>query len=685
MSGYKVNMIKAAAVGCMLLLLPCLSVGEEMAEFGVFPMSGPEGMLLVMQGKPLHPSAASANGGWVGYHIYRKGAQDTGFVRITEKPLSRVGSLAELETFAGGPVDGLERLVGATTKQELWEKLIANDSSAMVLGIFSRSFFEAMGLVRWDRKVEKGKTYSYRATRVDGNGKESAPSEAIEATLGKIPFALVGPLDPKASNEKTGVVLGWRVNPDDSGALSYSIYRSPDLEGSFLRLNKHPLVLTIDPNSDAEPRGTFTDSTAQQGREYYYAIVSVDYAGNESPRDKMLAVHIADVTPPPIPQNVFADPSSLGISIKWDEVNDPGIAGYHIYRSQNPDSFYVKITEALLPYDTGFYEDKTATASDRAFYRITAVDQAGNESEQSARALSLYENYVMPLPPQGVKAERAGTGIRVTWSRNEEEDIQGYYVYRADSYGGELTQISPLLLPDTLTYLDSSQYLSSRGEYWYLLQAINHTGISSQLSSPVSMSPAVTESTDAPQGFWGYYDYGGSRLFWKIPDENMVSGYNLYRASEADSTTWTKLHATPLDRTVSEYRDTAVLANQQYRYRMTALNPKGEESGASYVVKLSTFVAVAPAPGGMRVTNSGGVPVVIWNPAHLSDLQGYRVYRRETNSTASVITEPMLPSTAGEYRDKTAVKGRKYFYSISSVDKWGRESERSTEIEFLFQ
>jgi fibronectin type 3 domain-containing protein len=87
----------------------------------------------------------------------------------------------------------------------------------------------------------------------------------------------------------------------------------------------------------------------------------------------------------------------------------------------------------------------------------------------------------------------------------------------------------------------------------------------------------------------------------------------------------------------------------------------------------------------MRVTNSGGVPVIIWNPAHLSDLQGYRVYRRETSSTASVITEPIVPSVTGEYRDKTASKGRKYFYSISSVDKWGRESERSAEIEFLFQ
>ncbi|MBK7143015.1 MAG: hypothetical protein IPH75_13135 [bacterium] len=664
-----------------IFLLPVLSTAQEEAEFGVYPMSGPEGILLVIQGQPLHPTVASQNSGWVGYHIYRKADSDTSYIRITSQPVSRVGSLEELEAFAGGPIDGLERLVGLTTKQELWQRLAANDSSAMILGIFSRSFYEAMGLLRWDRLVEKGKAYSYRATRVDKNGKESEASEPVSATYGTPPFSLLGPLDPQIANTKKGVELTWQRNPDDSGGMSYSVYRTPDLEGSFIRLNRYSLILTPD-SATGEPRGTFVDTTASQGHGYYYAVVSTDYAGNESTRDKVLSIHVADLLPPPIPQNVFADPDELGITIRWDKVDDPATAGYYIYRSLDPDSNYIKITESLLPYDTGWYMDRTATVTDRVFYRVSAVDQSGNESAPSARALSLYENYVVPLPPQEVRAMQSDSGVVISWIRNEEPDLQGYYLFRADNYGGELTQISPLIPPDTLNYRDSSDYLSPRGEYWYLVQAINFTGITSQYSVPVAVSPSKEESPEQVLAFWGYYEPGAGRLFWRAPDDNMVAGYNLYRTTTGDTTQWILLNAKPLDRTVGEYRDTLVSPNQFYRYRICSVDPKGLEGDMSHIVSFVTFESVAPPPGGLRVVSTDGTPKLIWNQSQLKEIVGYRIYRRQDN-IAMAIHPQMLPATANEYQDTTAQRGMKYYYSISSVDSWGRESERSPEIEYL--
>lgn len=677
------TLTRALALVTLIALSPGRTATEETSDFGVFPMSGSQGILLIVNGPALHPGSASATGGWIGYHIYRKSAQDTGFVRITVQPMSRVGSLEELEAVAGGPIDGLERLVGLQSKQELWRRLKANDSAVMALGVFSRMFYEAMGLLRWDAQVEQGKTYTYRATRVDSSGRESEPSQAMDATFGTPPFTLIGPLETNAVNDQSGIILTWKVNPDDSAAISYSVYRKATLEGAFLRLNRYPLVLTMDTAAGAAPSGVFVDSTAQQGRGYFYAIVSVDYAGNESPREGLLSIHVLDLTPPPIPQNVFGNPSEMGIVITWDKVNDPAVAGYHVYRSHDPDSFFVKISDALLPYDTGYYEDRSATSADRVFYRVTAVDQAGNESPRSARSLSLYENYVMPLPPQNVVGAQVENGIRVTWNRNDEPDLQGYYVFRADKFGGELSQISPLVSPDTTTYLDTSEYLSPRGQYWYLVQAINHTGITSQFSTPVSLSPGVTEQTEAPLSFFGYYENAGARLFWKTPDDNMVAGYHLYRATELDSLTWTKTPDRMIDRLVGEYIDSTVAPNAGYVYRICSVNPRGEESEPSHVVKITTFEAVAPAPGGVRVTLDVSIPLIKWTPSRLNDLRGYRVYRREEATPVVRLTDPLLPINTGDYRDRTAVKGKKYFYSISIVDIWGRESERSAEVEFL--
>ena len=82
----------------------CQGFCEDLPAFGVVPLSSPNGMMLLIGGPLLHPSAANANGGWIGYHIYRKSAKDTGFVQITSVPLSRPGSLEELEKLMGGAI-----------------------------------------------------------------------------------------------------------------------------------------------------------------------------------------------------------------------------------------------------------------------------------------------------------------------------------------------------------------------------------------------------------------------------------------------------------------------------------------------------------------------------------------------------------------------------------------------------
>ncbi len=666
---------------CLLILTTSL-VAQDEVEFGVFPMSGPDGVLLVIHGPSLHPDAASANSGWIGYHLYRKADGDTGFVRITTTPVSRVGSLVEFEKFAGGPIDGLERFVGLASKEELWQRLIANDSSVMILGVFSRTFYEALGLLRWDRAVEKGKKYTYRATRVNNAGRESTPSEAVEAVFGTPPFKLAGPLDLKATNINSGIELTWAGNPEDSGGMAYNVYRTPDLEGSFLRINRYSLVLTPD-SATGEQRGRYLDSTASQGRTYHYAVVSSDYAGNESDRTNIVSIHIADLQAPPIPQNVFADPHEMGITITWDKVDDPEIGGYFIYRSLDPDSNYQKITEALLPYDTGWYVDKSATASDRVFYRVSAVDRSGNESPQSARALSLYENYVVPLPPQEVRVTHADNGVKIIWRRNEEPDLQGYYVFRADSYGGELTQISPLIPPDTVTYVDTSRYLSPRGEYWYLLQAVNHTGLTSHFSVPIAISPSGSEQPEPVLAFWGYYDNGAARLFWRTSDDNMVAGYNIYRTGQSDSLNWINLTANPLARMVSEFKDTTISPNSRYSYRITSINHDGTESGRSHTVEFGTFETVAPAPGGLRVTSANNQPQLLWDQPQLAEISGYRVYRRQDNTETTLLTAQPVATASAQFTDTSAKRGVKYYYSIASVDTWGRESERSTEVEYL--
>jgi uncharacterized protein len=688
MNYHKAFTLSRSRVGLLLILVlgTCLAVPgftQDTPELVVVPLSGPNGMLLVIGGPSLHPSSAAANDGWSGYHIYRKSEGAPDFVRITTTPISRPGSLAELEKAMGGSIDGFEKFAGLNTKQELWQRIEQNDSTILALSLLSKNFRQALGLLLWDNKVERGKAYEYRATMVAPDGHESAPSEPQGATYGVLPLPLIGPVQVQGKSNDQGVEISWQANPADSGALTFSVYRCPDSVGTYLCLNRAPLAYLPD-TSGASSQGSFIDTTAQVGRQYYYAVVSVDYAGNESPRTPQLIWQQADVVAPPIPQNVFADPSDLGITVTWDGVADDNLAGYHIYRSIDADSGFVRINNELLPADTGYYEDKATTLVDRYFYRVTAVDRDGNESEKSARSLSLFENYLAPIPPQGVQAETRSNGIMVKWQATDEADVRGYYVFRADSYNGELSQVSPLIGRDTTEYLDTSAYLSSRGEYWYLVQALNYTGISSKYSLPAVASPEKPEATGAPSSFLGYQDATGVRLFWVRLDDNMVGGYKVYRSIEGDSLNWVCLTTPPLSRDLTEFTDTTVRVGTSYQYRLRSVNANGAEGDWSHSVRVFVFEPVPLAPGGVRVARQEGALKLYWDKTLQPQVTGYRVYRRGEKDSPVVITKENLSNAITEYRDGSVKAGERYYYSVSCVDRTGAESERSPEVSFYF-
>jgi len=67
--------------------------------------------------------------------------------------------------------------------------------------------------------------------------------------------------------------LTWNPATDCNGdpVLGYNLYRSTDPEGPFTKVNTSLITET-----------TYTDTTAESGVTYYYAVRSVDTDGDES-------------------------------------------------------------------------------------------------------------------------------------------------------------------------------------------------------------------------------------------------------------------------------------------------------------------------------------------------------------------------------------------------------------------
>jgi fibronectin type 3 domain-containing protein len=677
----KINLTTLVLIVGILFAIPKCKAQEP--EFGVAALSGPNGIHLFIGKDFLNRSTASQTNGWVGYNIYKKDAGQNKFKKINDMLVARVNTLAELESKLGREIDLLQGIAKAADHKEFWDMIESRDEKILVFAMMNPALREALGLSYLDRDVKAGKSYTYVITRVDTKGKESSYSDTSVAIFGKAPFDLKGPQNVKGKASDSSVRLQWQVNPADSGAFSYSVYRASKPEGSFVKLNERPLMIFYLDESEQLPSGAFIDTTAKNGRLYYYSIVSVDMAGNESNKTPLLSFTPKDDKAPLIPLKVAAKSIANGIVVTWERIPENDLAGFIIYRSLNPDSLFARLNDALSPPDSGYWVDKSALPNTQYYYQISAVDYSGNVSEKSATSFNLFENRRPPLAPNPIGAEGTPEGILIKWHPNTESDLQGYYVFRAERINDTAVQVSPLIDKDTTFYHDKDSRLSLKGSYRYMIKAINYTGVSSGFSFPLIASPAKVVLPGPPLSFYGYQDVIGNRLFWTPSSDNLVAGYQIYRAVEGDSMIWIKLTSASLSKNANNYTDSSAAISVIYLYKIISVDGKGNEGKPSNSISLSKFAPPPLPPSNIIVSKIDSGLSITWDTTMEPRVKGYHIYRRAGKGLAIRLNSEILTKSISQYQDSRISVGLRYFYSVSSVGDDGREGVRSNEVDYL--
>ncbi len=88
-----------------------------------------------------------------------------------------------------------------------------------------------------------------------------------------------------------------------------------------------------------------------------------------------------DVIPPDAPADLIAISLQSGISLDWDDNIEEDLFGYHVYRSESSDSGYSRLTGN--PVRSSTYTDTSVPPGITFYYRVSAVDRNGNESQTS--------------------------------------------------------------------------------------------------------------------------------------------------------------------------------------------------------------------------------------------------------------------------------------------------------------
>ncbi|MGA1864302.1 MAG: invasin domain 3-containing protein [bacterium] len=153
-----------------------------------------------------------------------------------------------------------------------------------------------------------------------------------------------------------------------------------------------------------------------------------------------------------------------------------------------------------------------------------------------------------------------------------------------------------------------------------------------------------------------------------------LAGYYIYR-SEDVSDNFERLNDEPV-RGIC-YTDASVINGVTYSYAVTAVDYSGNESKRSPIISSSPNIL---PPSRFKVKPGDGEVHLFWDPYEKSELRGYFVYRRSSNSIANTferITE--IPIQDTHYIDNDLVNGIAYFYKVSCVGLDGIEGLHSQE------
>lgn len=223
--------------------------------------------------------------------------------------------------------------------------------------------------------------------------------------------------------------------------------------------------------------------------------------------DNPLVGQGTDQIAPSIPGNLtFISVGNGEIHLTWDSVPEADVAGYRLYRTENEDTpaNYVMIFDSL---DTE-YIDLNLEYTTRYYYRVSAYDLSGNESEQSDAVQGMPQNTQPPGRPAGLAVNAYNIEspvIRLFWSANTETDLRGYNIYRGTT-AGTVTQ----LIDSTLNIFYDDTTIEIDTVYYYKITAYDRGGEESAptdpesdaaLSPPEPTAPIGGVSVDAPPIF----------------------------------------------------------------------------------------------------------------------------------------------------------------------------------------
>ncbi len=328
-----------------------------------------------------------------------------------------------------------------------------------------------------DTDIDDGPKYWYRVRAWDEVPQLGESSAIISGYLPDT-TAPVTPdgLRAEALPEGNTLRITWDLNTDDT--VSYSL--QSNRTGEWREIAKL-----------GRATGEYIDRGLVDGARLYYRVGAEDESKNPSNYTAPVWGVPKDTVPPAKPLGVIVSPRAVGntLRVEWTQ-NFDDTASYRIYILNGGS--WDRLVE--VPAGTLYYDAIALVDGQSYQLHVTAVDDAGLESEPSDPGSGTPRDMQFPTIPTGIRLTLApeGSAVNVSWAANFDDAVE-YKIYRFEE--GVWTRIATLSDGETW-YMDAG--LDNGMPYAYVVTAIDEVGNESPYSERKEAVPLDTVAPARP-------------------------------------------------------------------------------------------------------------------------------------------------------------------------------------------
>lgn len=376
---------------------------------------------------------------------------------------------------------------------------------------------------------------------------------------------LPAPTDFNAIGDDKKVMLSWDYETFKRIYTSFMVEKSED-GTNFSPISATPLVNLNDKEDNPSKTMYYVDTLSVNDKEYRYRLFGITSFGEKGEITKPITTKGLSGVVTSARLSNYSIFNSNDVNLEWEypKESEDYIQGYEINLAENDRGPYKTVTKIIPASERKLnYKDNLYPSN---YFTITTIGK-NNQRMTSQSILVQPVDSIPPAKPIGLEGVIDSLGVvKLKWKPNEEKDLRGYRILKANAKGEEFVDIYHKSYVGN-EYQDSVSLKMTNSKVYYRIAAedmrynISDPSEILVLDKPDKIPPAAPIFKD--------YDNndGKIHLKWIRSYSEDVMGYSL-RRREKGQDKWQEIKQ--INDTIQEYTDDRVENKKIYQYAILA-------------------------------------------------------------------------------------------------------------------